>query len=79
MVKVYCILIEDRHSDVEVLVRSDREKALLEAKEMALEYDRFNEYEEHPLTQDMIKDGWHYYATYSCEGDSIRVVERDVS
>lgn len=75
---VYCILIEDRHSDVEVLLRSSESAALLEAKELALEYDRHGDYEEHPVTEDMTRQGWLYYATYSCEGDSVRVIRREV-
>jgi hypothetical protein len=59
----------DRHIDETVRVFSTKEKAVEYCKEFAAD----EELEEQELTQSMINSGWLYYATYSCEGDNVRV------
>ncbi len=77
--KVYIAIIEDRHCDVDVRVFTKKETAVMFAFETAEEYCRHEEdFEEDELTGDMIRDRWVYSVTYSCEGDSVRVVEREV-
>jgi hypothetical protein len=78
MTAIYCIIIEDHHTDIEVLLRSSESVALLEAKELALKYDRFGDYEEYVVDRDMLDQGRLFYATYSCEGDSVSVIKREV-
>lgn len=70
--KVYILLIDDRHCDTEVRVYADKDTAIATAKELAHEYDRFGDYEERQI------DGWLFYARYSCEGDHVRVEEKEL-
>lgn len=71
---VYVIIIEDRHSDVEVEVWSDRGLAIDRARELAKKYCRHEEdYEEQEI------DGWEFMAVYSCESDCCRVIKSEVS
>ncbi len=68
---VFALVIEDRHSDTGVEVWTDREAAIARAKALATEYAAYNggPVEERPI------QGWEYYACYSCENDSVRVVK----
>ncbi len=71
--KIYIVIIEDRHTDVTVHPFTTSETAISEAKRIAKEYCRYEEdYEEHDYGKD---DGWLFYAQYSCESDHVRVVE----
>lgn len=60
----------DRHIDEVVRVFSTLEKAIAYCKEFVPE--RY-EIEVKELTLAMVRDGWLFYATYSTEGDSVRV------
>lgn len=71
--KVYLVIIEDRHADVEVRPFYDADKAVAKARELAKEYDRFGDYEESQIAD------WLFYASYSCEGDCVRVVEAEIN
>lgn len=72
---IYVIIIEDRHTDVEVLAYTRLEAAIREAKKQATDLCRFPEdYEEN----DTGAPGWKFYARYSCEGGSVHVVEVEV-
>lgn len=71
--KVYTVLIEDRHSDAEVKVFNDKEDAINYARKTAKEYCRFPEdYEERVIAD------WIFFAEYSCESDSVRVEEKEI-
>jgi hypothetical protein len=70
---VYLVIIEDRHIDVEVEVWADGTKAIQRGKEIALEYAGDPKNVKEYLTPSMIKSGWLYNATYSCEDDCVRV------
>lgn len=71
--KLFLLIVEDRHTDVLVFPFSNEQMAINEAKRIAKERCRDAEdYEEHPYGKD---DGWLFYANYSCESDSVRVVE----
>lgn len=59
----------DRHIDEVVRVFSTQESAVAYCKEFASE----EELEEQELNASMVRNGWVYYATYSVEGDSVRV------
>ena len=70
---IYIVIIEDRHTDVKVKPFYDKERAINHARELAKGYCDYEEdYEEHDYGKD---DGWLFYAQYSCESDSVRVVE----
>jgi hypothetical protein len=74
--KVFLVIIEDRHTDVTVHPFSDAGVAIEEAKRVAEEYGRENDYyEEHDYGKD---DGWLFFARYTGEGDSVRVVEAEL-
>jgi hypothetical protein len=76
---VYCIIIDDRHIDIDVEVWVDGLRAIERAKEIIKELCHFPEdIKEEELTNDMVKDGWVYNCKYSCEGDGVRVVRREL-
>jgi len=68
---VFALVIEDRHSDTGVEVWTDRDAAIARAKALATEYAGYNG---GPVDERAIQ-GWEYYASYSCENDSVRVVK----
>jgi hypothetical protein len=70
--KVYAILLQDRHCDPEVTVYADRQRAIDAARAMARQNDRHGDYEEREI------DGWVFHAEYSCESDSVTVLECEV-
>jgi hypothetical protein len=70
--RVFTVLLEDRHADAEVEVFMDREMAINRAKNLAKENDRHGEYEEQQISD------WVFHATYSCEGDSVTVRETEL-
>lgn len=72
--KVYVAIWQDRHADTSAHVFSTAEKAIEWAKVQARKCDRHGELNEE-LTDNMAKAGWLYYGCYSCESDSIHVVE----
>ena len=75
-VKLFMVIIEDRHTDVTVHPFSNEGVAIEEANRVAKELGREHDfYEEHDYGKN---DGWLYYANYSCEGDSVRVVEAEL-
>lgn len=70
---VYIAIVEDRHTNTEVYPFSIAEAAIDFARETARQYARTEaDVEETPI------DGWLYHATYSTEGDSVRVVAKDL-
>lgn len=70
----YVIILEDRHTDTEVAILEDKEKSIEIARKIAKENCSFKEdYKEEEI------EGWIFYANYSCEGDSIRVIERELN
>lgn len=72
---IFVIIVQDRHSDVDVEVWLDRDKAVMRARNLAHEYCRHPEdYSEmQPLPAD-----WVFHATYSCEDDCIWVLRKEV-
>ena len=72
--KIYCVIIEDRHFEVEIEAWADKDAAITRARSLAKKYCRFEEdYEERQLAN------WVFYAAYSCESDFVRVVECEVN
>lgn len=76
--KIYIVIIEDRHSDTDAKPFLNAATAIAYAEEKAREYCRHEDDYEESLNDAMKEDGWLWHATYSCEGDSVRVVEREV-
>jgi hypothetical protein len=71
---IYLSMIKDRHTDPEAFPFSTAEKAIEFARAKAKEYALSPEdFEEHQTPQ-----GWLYYATYSCESDSVWVLEKEL-
>lgn len=72
--KIYNVIIEDRHSDVEVESYGNKIQAIARAKYLANKYCTHREdYKEH----DYVKE-WLFFVEYSCESDSVRVVETEL-
>ncbi len=73
--KVYVVMVCDRHTDPGAHVFTTPEKAIdyarAEVEELAHFPDAINERPSPP-------DGWLYLATYSDEGDSVWVLEKEL-
>lgn len=65
--KIYWVLMEDRHVDPDVALFRDRDKAIRFAKDFAHEEDGWEIEEYTPR-------GWHYAASWG-EGNSVSVRE----
>lgn len=73
---VWVVLIEDRHTDVIAEVWSSRDAALGRGQAIATELARdAGDVVVGELTSRMQEDGWLWWATYSVESDSVRVIE----
>ena len=71
---IYIVILEDRHIDVEVTPFTTAAEAIKEAKFQAHEACRFaSDYKENP---ELCTNDWVFAATYSCEGDNVRVVRK---
>jgi len=71
--KIYIVLVEDRHDDVRIIPFSDKGIAITHARTLAKKYNHDPEdYEEEDI------EGWLFFARYTCEGDSIRVIEAEL-
>jgi hypothetical protein len=69
---MFVVILEDRHIDVEVELYNEKEKAYERAMSLAKENCR------HPEDLELGKvEGWLLYIRYSCEGDSVRVLEKE--
>ena len=77
---VYVVLIQDRHTDPEVEVFANPVDAIDYAeKEVREGAGKFPEdIEILELTPGMLADGWVFAGIYSCEGDSVTVMKRQV-
>ena len=67
----WIVLIEDRHTDVEVLPFSTKEGAIAKARDSVPD-----DAEDGELNDAMRRDGWVLYLPYGLEGDHVRVVKR---
>jgi hypothetical protein len=85
---VWIVIDEDRHEDVEVLPFSTEQSANAAARERAgdmtlpdgVSPDQVDHVPgEQELTQDQLKAGWVLCLVYSIEGDSVRVVKRQMA
>jgi hypothetical protein len=73
MMDVYLVIDEDRHQEPQVHVYSSDKPAIAHAKRIVQEKNSGEgDIEEMPT------EGWLYNATYSCEGDCVRVEKKAV-
>jgi hypothetical protein len=81
MTDVYVVLIQDRHADPDVEVFADPVDAIEYAEKEVRDGARGNidDIEYYEITDSMRRDGCLMFATYSCEGDSVRVTKHQVS
>jgi len=68
--EIYIAICLDRHFDENVAVFILPENAIVYAKSQITDGA---EIKEQPLTEEMIRNGWIYFAKYGSEGDSVRV------
>lgn len=78
MTDTWIVLVEDRHTDVDAFPFSTEEAAVTEARAQVNANARHPEDIEEELTASMIRDGWVFHVTYSCEGDNVRVLKREL-
>ncbi len=69
---VYLVILEDRHTDVQVEVFATKDAALARASQIV------EEYEYTPPDPDRPVEGWPFHATLSGEGDRVRVEKAKV-
>ena len=79
MSDVWIVLVEDRHTDVNALPFTS-EVAALEAAHAQAEANAVyvGTVREGELNQAMIDDGWVLWLEYGTEGDSVRVIRRQL-
>ena len=70
---IYLVIVEDRHNDVMVYPFTSRLRAIEQARLTATaRCRRSRDYSEKEV------EDWLFYATYTVEGDSVRVVEAEL-
>ena len=78
---IYLVITEDRHADTEVTPFTDEAEAIAFAGQQVTDYARHPESigpEDRELNDAMRRDGWLWYCRYSAEGDSVRVIRREL-
>ena len=76
--QLWVVIHEDRHYDTEVEVWLDEAGAIESAQKIVQEHTRHPDGVEVYLNEAMIRGGWVFNATYSGEGDSVRVVKTEL-
>lgn len=71
---IFTAIVEDRHTDTRVYLFTREGDAVAFAQKVAADSAHDKSDIEEKLNNEMKKAGWLYYARYSCEGDSVRVV-----
>jgi hypothetical protein len=71
---VYIVIVEDRHSELDIIVFSTREAADAAIDSLLDDYLPIDAFQE-PLNDAMLSDGWLRYVVYSSEGDNIRLLK----
>jgi hypothetical protein len=80
-VDIYIVITQDRQSGVEVVPFSDEAAAIAFAGEEVgrnARHPEIIEPEDRELNDSMRVSGWVWYCRYGVEGDSVRVVRRDL-
>jgi len=74
---VYVLIHEDRHIDVGVRVFTRLTDAVT-ALDLVVKNNRRDDTDYSDDAPDTLPSDWKYYVLYSCEGDSVRIVEREI-
>ena len=69
--RIYVVLIHDRHFDIEAQVFSAKDGAIAWARKQVAELDRFGDAEEERVAD------WTFYCRYG-DGCNVRVYEREM-
>lgn len=77
MTDIWVVLVEDRHTDVDALPFSSEKAAVAEAQAQ-VNARHSEDIEVIELTDRMIGAGWVFNVIYSCEGDNVRVLKREL-
>ncbi len=79
---IYLVITKDRHADVEVTPFKDEDAAIGHAEGEVSGNASHSEEETGPwereLNEAMTRDGWIWYCRYGIEGDSVRVIKREL-
>lgn len=78
--KVFLVVVNDRHCDLDVLAFTSLEAACDAATETVLRLARHEERIdwEFAMNPAMIADDWCWFVPYSCESDFVQVLRRDL-
>lgn len=72
--KVYVVVVQDRHIDIEIAVFADKLDAIEAANNIGMENS-----EKYPEDREITCPDWCvYYFKYSCENDCVYVLEQEV-
>lgn len=79
MEKVFVVVWKDRYCDTDIIVYKNKDEAIKFAKDNANKLaKKYNHEIDEEINEFMKKDNWVYYGCYSCEGDNITVLERNI-
>lgn len=79
MTDVWISLLEDRHVDADPRPFSTEEAAVAYARSAARDCALDpGDVTDEPLSDAMVRDGWVLYLSYGTEGDSVRVMRREL-
>ena len=81
MTELFVVIIEDKHCDTDAEVfRTEAAAVTYAVNQVPESYDPIEDVAERDaeLTEGMKRDGWVLYLPYSCEGDNVRVVKREL-
>jgi hypothetical protein len=81
MTDVYIVVVEDRHANAEVIPFTSEQEAIAFAGmevDANARHPEDIEPEDRTLNESMKRDGWVWYCRYSGEGDSVRVLRREL-
>lgn len=76
MTSIYVLIINDRHTDTEVTVFTDRDKAIAAAKRETEERGWVTDGDNARL--DELPEGWLFASNHPCEQDHLQVVVTDL-
>ncbi len=79
MSEIWIVIVQDRHTDTDALPYTTEEAAVAKARAIAREYAWHPEdAKDGTLNAEMRRDGWVLWLPYGTEGDSVRVVRREM-
>jgi hypothetical protein len=75
---IYLVIINDRHAEPEAIPFYNKDEAIEYARSYVISTNSHHGDIEEGLTESMKKAGWLYYCLYSCESDSVWVIEEKI-